>query len=35
MEQKAAADIEIQTPTIEDVFLKVTGSRISDEGEAK
>ncbi len=35
LENKAAADIEIQTPTIEDVFLKITGSTISDEGEVK
>lgn len=26
-------EIEIQTPTIEDVFLKVVGGRITDEGE--
>ena len=26
-------EIEIQTPTIEDVFLKVVGGRISEEGE--
>lgn len=25
-------DIEIETPTIEDVFLKITGSRITEEG---
>ncbi len=35
LDNKAASDIEIQTPTIEDVFLKITGSTISDEGEAK
>jgi len=32
---KAERDIEIQTPTLEDVFLKITGSKISEEGEAK
>jgi len=32
---KAEKDIEIQTPTLEDVFLKITGSKISEEGEAK
>jgi ABC-2 type transport system ATP-binding protein len=35
LDNKAASDIEIQTPTIEDVFLKITGSTISDEGESK
>jgi ABC-2 type transport system ATP-binding protein len=34
-EMKAERDIEIQTPTLEDVFLKITGSKISEEGEAK
>ena len=34
-EMKVEPDIEIQTPTIEDVFLKITGSKISEEGEAK
>ena len=28
-------DIELQTPTIEDVFLKIAGGRISEEGEMK
>jgi ABC-2 type transport system ATP-binding protein len=28
-------DIEVQTPTIEDVFLKITGGRITEEGELK
>ncbi len=28
-------DIEVQTPSIEDVFLKLTGARITDEGELK
>jgi len=28
-------EIEIQTPTIEDVFLKVVGGRITEEGELK
>jgi ABC-2 type transport system ATP-binding protein len=32
---KVDRDIEIQTPTIEDVFLKLTGTRITDEGELK
>ena len=32
---KTERDIEIQTPTLEDVFLKITGSKISEEGEAK
>lgn len=32
-EMKLEKDIEIQTPTIEDVFLKITGARITDEGE--
>jgi ABC-2 type transport system ATP-binding protein len=34
-EMKVEPDIEIQTPTIEDVFLKITGSKMSEEGEAK
>jgi ABC-2 type transport system ATP-binding protein len=34
-EMKLDKDIEIQTPTIEDVFLKITGGRITDEGELK
>jgi ABC-2 type transport system ATP-binding protein len=28
-------DVEIQTPTIDDVFLKITGARITEEGELK
>ena len=32
---KAERDVEIQAPTLEDVFLKITGSKISEEGEAK
>ncbi|MCW4045085.1 MAG: ABC transporter ATP-binding protein [Candidatus Bathyarchaeota archaeon] len=32
---KVGKDIEIQTPTIEDVFLKITGARITEEGELK
>lgn len=34
-EMKVGKDIEIQTPTIEDVFLKITGGRITEEGELK
>ncbi|HKZ95317.1 MAG TPA: ABC transporter ATP-binding protein [Candidatus Bathyarchaeia archaeon] len=34
-EMKIGRDIEIQTPTIEDVFLKVVGGRITEEGELK
>jgi ABC-2 type transport system ATP-binding protein len=34
-EQKVNSDIEIQTPTIEDVFLKITGGRLTEEGELK
>jgi hypothetical protein len=34
-EIKVGKDIEIQTPTIEDVFLKITGGRITEEGELK
>lgn len=34
-EMKTGRDIEIQTPTIEDVFLKVVGARITAEGELK
>lgn len=30
---KITKEIEIQTPTIEDVFLKVVGGRITEEGE--
>ena len=32
---KAERDVEIQTPTLEDVFLKITGSKVSEEGEVK
>ncbi|MCW4005559.1 MAG: ABC transporter ATP-binding protein [Candidatus Bathyarchaeota archaeon] len=32
-EMKLDKDLEIQTPTIEDVFLKITGGRITEEGE--
>lgn len=32
---KMDKEIEIQTPTIEDVFLKVVGGRITEEGELK
>lgn len=28
-------EVEIQTPTIEDVFLKIVGARITEEGELK
>jgi ABC-2 type transport system ATP-binding protein len=34
-EMSVGKDIEIQTPTIEDVFLKITGGRITEEGELK
>jgi ABC-2 type transport system ATP-binding protein len=34
-EIKAERDIQIETPTLEDVFLKITGSKISEEGEAR
>ncbi len=34
-EMKVKKEIEIQTPTIEDVFLKVVGGRITEEGELK
>jgi ABC-2 type transport system ATP-binding protein len=34
-ELKLNKDIEVQTPTMEDVFLKVTGGTITDEGELK
>lgn len=34
-EMKVGKDIEIQTPTMDDVFLKVTGGRITEEGELK
>jgi ABC-2 type transport system ATP-binding protein len=32
-EMKVKRDIEIQTPTMNDVFLKITGGRITEEGE--
>jgi len=34
-EMRLDKDIEVQTPTIEDVFLKITGGHITDEGEMK
>jgi ABC-2 type transport system ATP-binding protein len=34
-DMKVGKDIEIQTPTIEDVFLKIVGGRITEEGEFK
>jgi len=34
-EKKIDKDVELQTPTIEDVFLKITGGRITEEGEMK
>ena len=34
-DMKIDRDIEIQTPTIEDVFLRITGARITEEGELK
>jgi len=34
-DMKVDKDIEIQTPTIEDVFLKIAGVRITEEGELK
>jgi ABC-2 type transport system ATP-binding protein len=34
-EMRLDKDIEVQTPTIEDVFLKITGGRITEEGELK
>ncbi len=34
-ELKVNKEAEIQTPTIEDVFLKITGGRITEEGELK
>lgn len=32
---KLSKDIEIETPTMEDVFLKVAGGKITEEGELK
>jgi len=34
-DMKINNDVEIQTPTIEDVFLKIVGGRITEEGELK
>ncbi|MGB9842555.1 MAG: ABC transporter ATP-binding protein [Candidatus Bathyarchaeales archaeon] len=34
-DMKISKDVEIQTPTIEDVFLKITGGIITEEGELK
>ncbi len=34
-DMKLDKSIEIQTPTLEDVFLKITGARITEEGEMK
>jgi len=34
-DMKTGRDVDIQTPTIEDVFLKVVGGRITEEGELK
>jgi ABC-2 type transport system ATP-binding protein len=34
-DMKIGKEIEIQTPTIEDVFLKIVGGRITEEGELK
>ncbi|MEM2099701.1 MAG: hypothetical protein QXU99_08215, partial [Candidatus Bathyarchaeia archaeon] len=34
-DMKVSKDIEIQAPTLEDVFLKITGARITEEGELK
>ena len=34
-DMKIGRDIEIQAPTIEDVFLKIVGGRITEEGELK
>jgi ABC-2 type transport system ATP-binding protein len=34
-DMKMDKEIEIQAPTIEDVFLKVVGARITEEGELK
>jgi ABC-2 type transport system ATP-binding protein len=32
---KLTMDIEVETPTMEDVFLKVTGGKITEEGDLK
>jgi ABC-2 type transport system ATP-binding protein len=34
-DMKTNNEVEIQTPTIEDVFLKIVGGRITEEGELK
>ena len=34
-EMKVGKDIEIQTPTMDDAFLKITGGRITEGGELK
>ncbi len=34
-EMRIGKDMEIQTPTMDDVFLKITGGRITEEGELK
>lgn len=34
-EKKIEKEVELQTPTIEDVFLKIAGGRITEEGELK
>ncbi len=34
-EMKVGRDIDIQTPTMDDVFLKITGGKITEEGELK
>jgi ABC-type multidrug transport system ATPase subunit len=34
-EMAVGRDLEIQTPTMDDVFLKITGGRITEEGELK
>ena len=34
-EKKIDTEVELQTPTIEDVFLKIAGGRITEEGELK
>ncbi len=34
-EKKIDKEVELQTPTIEDVFLKIAGGRITEEGELK
>lgn len=34
-DMKTSNDVEIQTPTIEDVFLQIVGGRITEEGELR